>query len=133
MESTSPSPRRGPGRPKGLPRTGGRQKGTPNRTTTAQRDLIITKYQPVEFLGRVMLGQRIRTGPQAGPGKVAFAYPSLEQRIKAAELLVRKVLPDLSASEVTGKDGEPLVPPSRPIDDGAFRGALVALWREAVA
>jgi hypothetical protein len=69
----------------------------------------------VEFLGKILLGQRIRTGPQAGPGKPAYSYPSLEQRLRAAELLLKKVLPDLAANELTAKDGEPLIP--NPVSD----------------
>jgi hypothetical protein len=126
-----PVQKRGPGRPPGLPRTGGRAAGTPNRTTAAQRELIVSKYQPVEFLGKVMMGQRIRTGPQAGPGKAAFSYPSLEQRIRAAELLTRKVLPDLAANEITGAAGAPLVPESRPVSQEALMAGLVAMWQEA--
>src|SRR5260370_34328008 len=102
IDNALPPAKRSPGRPKGLPRTGGRQKGTANRTTASQRDLIVTKYQPAEFLGRIILGQRIRTGPQAGPGKPAYSYPSLEQRLHAAELLLKKVLPDLTATESAG-------------------------------
>ena len=35
------------GRPKGLPKTGGRQKGTPNRVTSAVRDAILAAFQKV--------------------------------------------------------------------------------------
>ena len=38
----------------------------------------------------------------------AYAYPSLEQRLRAAELLMKKILPDLTAAEVTGADGGPV-------------------------
>ena len=38
----------------------------------------------------------------------AYAYPSLEQRLRAAELLMKKILPDLTAAEVTGPDGGPI-------------------------
>ena len=102
--------RRGPGHPKGLGRVpgSGRAKGTPNRTTAELREQI-TAAKPVEFLCAVAEGRRIRVGPQAGPQEAIWAYPSIEQRIKASELLVRKILPDLTAAELTGPGGAPLV------------------------
>ena len=88
------SEKRGPGRPKGLGRVpgSGRKPGTPNRTTAELREQI-TAARPVEFLIKVVEGRRIRIGPQAGPGEAAYAYPSLEQRLRAAELLMKKILP----------------------------------------
>ena len=70
----------------------GPQKGTPNRTTAELRQQI-TAARPVEFLIKVAEGRRVRIGPQAGPGEAAYAYPSLEQRLRAAELLMKKILP----------------------------------------
>ena len=88
--------KRGRSRPKGHPRTGRRQKGTPNRTTVELREQI-TAARPVEFLIKVAEGRRIRIGPH-GPGEPSYAYPSLEQRLLAAELLMKKILPDLTAN-----------------------------------
>ena len=85
----------------------GRQKGTPDRTTAELRQQI-TAARPVEFLIKVAEGRRVRIGPQGGPGEAAYAYPSLEQRLRAAELLMKKILPDLTAAEVTGPDGGPI-------------------------
>src|SRR5262252_8364406 len=101
--------KRGPGRPKGLGRVpgSGRKPGTPNRTTAELRQQI-TAARPVEFLIKVAEGRRVRIGPQAGPGLPTYAYPSLEQRLRAAELLMKKILPDLTAAEVTGPGGGPL-------------------------
>ena len=101
--------KRGAGRPKGLGRVpgSGRKPGTPNRTTAELREQI-TAARPVEFLIKVVEGRRIRIGPQAGPGEAGYAYPSLEQRLRAAELLMKKILPDLTAAEVTGPGGGPL-------------------------
>jgi hypothetical protein len=79
----------------------GRKPGTPNRTTAELREQI-TAARPVEFLTKVAEGRKIRVGPQGDPGAPAYAYPSLEQRLRAAELLMKKILPDLTAAEVTG-------------------------------
>jgi hypothetical protein len=109
MYSNSTLEKRGPGRPKGLGRVpgSGRKPGTPNRTTAQLREQI-TAARPVEFLIKVAEGRRVRIGPQAGPGEAAYAYPSLEQRLRAAELLMKKILPDLTTAEVTGPGGGPL-------------------------
>lgn len=116
METDSKSAKRGPGRPKGLPRTGGRQKGTPNRLPAAQREVIASKYRPAEFLGRIVLGQRQRVGPPAGPGQPQYAYPTLAQRLQAAEILLAKTLPDLKANELTGPGGAALIPERPALD-----------------
>jgi hypothetical protein len=70
----------------------GRKPGTPNRTTAELREQI-TAARPVEFLIMVAQGRRVRIGPRAGPGQAVYAYPSLEQRLRAAELLMKKILP----------------------------------------
>jgi hypothetical protein len=95
------TPRRPPGRPKGYPRTGGRQKGTPNGITRDLRDLIVTRGAPIQLLCDVANGRRIRVGPLAGPGEAKFAYPTLQQRIQAAQYLTDKLLPTLKAAEIT--------------------------------
>src|SRR6516162_11099230 len=98
MYSNSTLEKRGPGRQKGLGRVpgSGRKPGTPNRTTVELREQI-TAARPVEFLIKVAEGRRIRIGPH-GPGEPSYAYPSLEQRLLAAELLMKKILPDLTAN-----------------------------------
>ncbi len=35
------------GRPKGYPKSGGRQKGTPNKTTTAFREAVLHVYEAI--------------------------------------------------------------------------------------
>lgn len=92
---------------------------------------IAAKYQPAQFLGRIMLGLRQRVGPPAGPGKPQYAYPSLAQRMEAAEILLAKTLPDLKANELTGADGAPLIPKPCLVSDDAFKAGLVALWKAA--
>lgn len=82
MRAQGPKPR-GPGRPKGTPKTGGRKKGTPNKFTASVRDLVLTalaeaggidylveqaKANPPAFLslvGKIMPLQM--TGPAGGP------------------------------------------------------------------
>jgi len=71
-------------------------------------------------------GLKIRTGPPAGPGKPAYTYPSLAQRMEAAIVLLSKVVPDLKSSEVTGKDGADLIPKPAPVRLGERQAAFVA-------
>ena len=130
--STALPARRGPGRLKGAPRVpgSGRQIGTPNRITSEIRELIVDKYRPAEFLGKIVLGRKVRIGPQAGPD-ATYAYPSLQQRMDAARILIGKVLPDLKSNEVTGAEGAPLIPAPPPVDEDALKAALIVMWREA--
>ncbi len=99
------------GRPKGHPKTGGRAKGTPNKSTVATRDRIMELGDPIEFLSDVMAGKRM-TAAQTDDkrGRKTWVYPTLPQRQAAAETLLRKILPDLKATELTGADGEALIP-----------------------
>ncbi len=105
---TAETPRGKPGRPKGLPRTGGRAKGTPNRKNLVTRDYVIKEGAPLAFLCSVVRGKRFTAAVAPGDSKRAHVFPSLDQRLRAAEILSRKVLPDLKSQELTGKDGGPM-------------------------
>ena len=102
---TTETPRRRPGRPKGQPRTGGRQRGTPNRKNQATRDYIIKEGAPIQFLCGVVRGRRFTAAAQLGDGKRVHVFPTMDQRLRAAEVLARKVTADLKSQELTGKDG----------------------------
>lgn len=91
--------------------------------------MILARYKPIEFLGRVAQGRAIRQGPQAGPGAV-YWRPSPEQRIAACKFLADKVLPSLLASEMSGPGGAPLIPKSA-LDVDAFKAGVAALLRAA--
>ena len=64
--SVGPSRTGVPGRPKGLPKTGGKKKGTPNRTPL-----------PVDYLVGVMQGKRLSRNGH-------WVYPSVYTRTQAA-------------------------------------------------
>ncbi len=106
--TTTEAPKRKPGRPKGLPRTGGRAKGTPNRKNLVTRDYVIKEGAPLAFLCSVVRGKRFTAAAAPGDSKRTHVFPSLDQRLRAAEILSRKVLPDLKSQELTGKDGGPV-------------------------
>ncbi len=56
----------------------------------------------------VMAGKRMVAAGEPGDMKKTWCYPTLAQRVQASEMLLRKLLPDLKATELTGKDGAPL-------------------------
>lgn len=78
------------GRPKGTPKTGGRQKGTPNRTTVAAKEAI---EQAAQGLGGV---QRMIEWAKEDP---------LNERT-----FWGTIYPKLLPLQVTGNNGAPLVP-----------------------
>lgn len=95
----------GPGRPKGLPKTGGRKAGTPNLMTPEYREHIAKRGKPIELLCDISAGRDIDDG-----GKKR--KPTLAERTRAAETLSRKLLPDLSAAQIEAlvqdEDKEPM-------------------------
>ncbi len=107
-EPATERPKRKPGRPKGLPRTGGRRRGTPNKKNQVTRDYVIREGAPLAFLCSVVRGKRFTAAAEPGGKKRTHVFPSLDQRLRAAEVLSRKVLPDLKTTELTGKDGGPV-------------------------
>ncbi len=76
--SVGPSRKAVPGRPKGLPKTGGKQKGTPNRTPLLAQ-AIANRYSPdaVDYLVGVMRGKRFARNGH-------WVYPSVYTRTQAA-------------------------------------------------
>ena len=103
-------PRR-PGRRKGSPKVpgSGRKAGTPNRSTMTTRERIQELADPIAFLADVMAGKRMTAAGEPGDMKRTWCYPTLAQRVQASETLLRKLLPDLKATELSGPDGAPLV------------------------
>ncbi len=88
-------------------------RGTPNRSTVQTRDRIQELADPIAFLADVMAGKRMVAAGEPGDKKKTWRYPTLAQRVQASETLLRKLLPDLKSTEITGADGTPLIKPSR--------------------
>ena len=76
-------------RPPGLPKTGGRTRGTPNKINVATRQRIEDEADPIGFLCGITRGQDLDG-----------VTPTLEQRMAAAKILAEKVLPDLRSVEM---------------------------------
>ncbi len=73
----APPAKRGPGKPRGLPKSGGRVKGTPNRSTVQTRDRIQELADPIQFLADVMAGKRMVAAGEPGDMKKTWCYPTL--------------------------------------------------------
>ncbi|MEJ6845200.1 hypothetical protein V3589_03115 [Sinorhizobium fredii] len=130
-EATSEEPRRKRGRPKGLPKTGGRAKGGKNWSNEEIRSALLGKSEAIETLADICAGRLIRV---SGPtGKQMDVYPSMQERLKAAELVLKKVVPDLQSQsvELTGANGKDLYP-SEQQDARQMSRAILAVLGEAV-
>lgn len=114
-DAANTAPKRKPGRPKGTARTGGRAKGTPNRKNVVTRDYVIKQGAPLAFLCNVVRGKRFTAAAAAGDSKRVHVFPSLDQRLRAAEVLARKVLPDLKSQELIGNAEAPIIAIQRTI------------------
>lgn len=107
-DDTTEKPKRGPGRPKGLGKApgSGRKKGTPNKDRAATVDRIMREADPLGFLCKVCRGDRMAAAAEPGAKKKTWWVPTGDQRITAAQVLARKVMPDVKAIEHSGPVGE---------------------------
>ncbi len=65
------------------------------------RDWLMERAKPFELLASICAGETIED-------KEGKRKPTMQERMRAAETLSRKLLPDLAATTLTGKDGGPL-------------------------
>ena len=80
----------------------------PNKDRAATVARIMKEADPLLFLCKVCRGDRMEAAPEPGAKKRGFWWPTGDQRISAATVLSRKVMPDQKAVEVSGPLGEPL-------------------------
>lgn len=82
----------------------GRPKGTPNKATADVRARIETHADPVGFLIDVAAGKPLKAAiPGAGDlgqRETVDIYPTLDQRMHAHGLLVKKLVPDAKSRTV---------------------------------
>ncbi len=107
----SDTPKRRPGRPKGLGKVpgSGRKKGTPNKHSAEMREYIAKHSNDVAFLCQVAAGKRFYAADPKEPNKRIYLYPSIDQRIQASQILLRKHSPDLKGIELDLPGGEDLI------------------------
>ena len=91
------------GRPKGQPKSGGRQKGTANKVNATTRERIEKEADPIGFLVNIVNGEPIEVANPADSSATVTVYPNYEQRQDAAKTLAKKVLPDMKAVEHSGE------------------------------
>lgn len=91
----------GPGRPKGSTKTGGRKAGAPNLMSPEFRQWLAEKAKPFEVLAAICAGEEIE---DAGKKR----KPTIPERMRAAETIARKLVPDLAATALTGENGGPV-------------------------
>ncbi len=102
------APKTGPGKPARR----GRPKGVPNKVNRIAKEAI-ADAEPHSFLIRIMEGRKFMRAGTEGAKRRVECYPTLRESVSAAETLLRKISPDLRATELTGKDGTPLIEPTR--------------------
>ena len=93
------------GRRKGMPKVpgSGRRKGATNALGKEARQWLAQNSNYLEVIARTCAGKAVR---MAGPtGKQGWHYPDWADRKWAAELVARKLVPDVSAAEISGPDG----------------------------
>lgn len=129
-EAPGEQPKRKRGRPKGLGKVpgSGRQKATKNWTHPEIRDVLLERSNAIEVLADIVAGRQLQV---SGPtGKEYWARPTMQERLRATELLLKKILPDLQATELTGAGGSPLLP-EREQDPRQIARAILATLGEA--
>lgn len=90
-----------PGRPKGLPKTGGRKPGTPNKATAATRARIEAEADPIAFLTKIQNGEVIKAGVIKEGAETVGVVPTLDQRMAAAFKLADKMVPNARSAHVS--------------------------------
>ena len=83
----------------------GRQRGVPNRTRAQTLERIECEADPIGFLILVARGLQFEAATEAGGTKKEKMFPSHDQRLDAAKVLARKVLPDTKAVELAAPVG----------------------------
>lgn len=120
------------GRPMGLPKTGGRKKGTKNWTNSEIRDALLGKSGAIDVLADIVAGRQIYAGQSGSVGKAGWRYPTLQQRLQALQILLAKVLPDLKATEISGPEGEALIPDPGEVDKRQLARTILSILSTAV-
>lgn len=121
----------GPGRPKGHPKTGGKKAGTPNLMSPEFREWLMERARPFELLASICAGEEIED-------KDGKRKPTMQERMRAAETITRKLLPDLAATALTGKDGGPIESvhrtglPDERQETARVLGFLFREWQERI-
>ena len=89
-------------------RSRGRPKGSVNKINKIARQAI-SDAAPHAFLIKIMQGRQFMRAVEEGVKYRVKCFPTLRESTTAAEILLRKVSPDMRAVEIGGiPDGEPV-------------------------
>ena len=130
-QETSDAPKRGRGRPRGYPKSGGRQKGTKNYSQLEIRAELLDRSNAIQVLADIVAGRKLYCASGTLGAKPGWVYPSMRDRIKALGIVLAKSVPDLTATELTGAQGSALIPPQESTDTRATALAILSIAREA--
>ena len=109
MSEKNEAPVRKRGRPPGQKKTGGRQKGVPNRDRSVALSLFNkSSVDAAKLLDKIMRGQRVEAAKKPGADGRSWWYPTPADRMAAAKIILAKSVPDRKASEISGAEGVPL-------------------------
>jgi hypothetical protein len=122
-------PRRKPGRPKGIPKTGGRVKGSPRSYTAPEiRNELLERSNFIGGIADMAFGRKMYcSGPT---GKPEWRYPTMRERLGALQYVGDKILPTLAAQELTGASGKDLIPAPQ-LDTRETAIAVLSLMRDS--
>ena len=113
----APIKKRGRGRPKGSVKPpGSGRKAFRDKTRDDLRKDLLQDSQALVALAQIARGEKFFSGSGGPAGKDSWRRPSIQQRLRAIELVLSKCLPDLSSQELTGAEGKPLIPAPAPLD-----------------
>ncbi len=90
------------------PRKPGRPKGSPDRKRVMTQEQIAKTADPLGFWLRVAKGRPVQIEAGYRGKRKVMHQPTPEQVFLAQERLLRKIMPDLKATELTGADGGPV-------------------------
>ena len=110
------------GRPKGSPKVPGSGRQKPKPLTSNELRGLLSTIDGVAFLKKVIEGELIQ---QSGPtGKTISVIPSVGERLRAVEMLMKKLIPDLAQTQLTGEAGGPIKTEALPSPREAARAIL---------
>lgn len=125
--ASQPLVKRGPGKPKGYPKPigSGRVKGKRELDYAKERYNLWRKSGAREFLADILANREIVTS--ASTGKTIKRRPTIQERLKALQMVLERTMPSLVSQELSGKDGSQLFPAA----DSATLAKAVFEWVSA--
>jgi hypothetical protein len=108
-------------------------KGSPRSYSAPEvRAELLDRSNAIQVLADICAGRKLYCDSGSIGNKPSWQYPSLKNRLRALEIVLSKVVPDLAATELTGSGGAPLIPkPEAATSLKETASAIYSLLREA--